>query len=106
VREVAMSATNTNLETRSATAARWLAAPIGLTLQIARILCAAVLLIVAPILGAILSVLAVALALTASFFEWFSAVPDFPFWPMLGTAAACAVTRMILERVTGTLLRR
>lgn len=95
-----MSATNTNLETRSATAARWLAAPIVLTLHLARILCAAVLMIVAPILGAALSVMAVALTLTACFFEWFSAVPDFPFWPMLAAALACAVARMALEQAS------
>jgi hypothetical protein len=101
-----MSATKTNFETRSFTAARWLSAPFVLTLHIARFLCAAVLMIVAPILGAVLSIVAVALALTAFFFEWFSAVPDFQFWPMLGAALACSLARLVLERVTVALLRR
>ncbi len=100
-----MSATNKTFETRSTTAARWLAAPVALTLHIARILCAAVLMIVAPILGAVLSALAVALALTACFFEWFSVVPYFPFWPMLAAALACAVARLVLARVTTAMLR-
>lgn len=100
-----MSAANTNVESLSTTAARWLVAPVVLTLHVARILCAAVLMIVAPILGTVLSVLAVALALTACFFEWFSAVPNFPFWPMLGAALACAVARLGLERATSALLR-
>jgi hypothetical protein len=99
-----MSATNTNFENRRSTAARWLAAPFVLTLHIARFLCAAVLMIVAPILGAVLSILAVALALTACFFEWFSAVPDFPFWAMLGAALVCALARLALERATAALL--
>ncbi len=101
-----MSATNTNFETRSTTVARWLAAPVILGSHVIRILIAAVLMIVAPILGAVLSVLAITLTLTACFFQWFSAVPDFPFWSMLVAAVACAVTRLILERVTGALLRR
>jgi hypothetical protein len=100
-----MSATNTNFETRSSAAARWLAAPVVLTLHIATILCAAVLIIVAPILGALLSIVAVAFALTACFFEWFSAVPNFPFWPMLGAALACAVARLALGRATSALVR-
>jgi hypothetical protein len=100
-----MSETNTNFETRGATAARWLAAPVVLMLQIARILCAAVLMIVAPILGAALSVMAVALTLTACFFEWFSAVPYFPFWHMLGAALACAVARLVLEQMTAAMRR-
>lgn len=100
-----MSATKTNFDTRSVMAARWLAAPVVLVLRLARILCAAVLMIVAPILSAILSVLAVALALTACFFEWLSGVPDFPFWPMLGVAIACALARVALERATAALLR-
>jgi hypothetical protein len=99
-----MSATKANFKTRSAMAARWLTAPIVLALHIARVLCAAVLIIVAPILGAVLSVLAVGLALAACFFEWFSAVPDFPFWPMLGAALACAVARLALDRTTAALL--
>jgi len=91
-------------EVRS-TWARWLAAPVVLVLQGARFVCAAVLMIVAPLLGAVLSVLAVALALTACFFEWFSAVPNFPFWPMLGGALACALARLTLDRVTMALPR-
>jgi hypothetical protein len=96
--------TSMSNEVRS-TWARWLAAPVVLVLQGARFVCAAVLMIVAPLLGAVLSVLAVALALTACFFEWFSAVPNFPFWPMLGGALACALARLTLDRVTVALLR-
>jgi hypothetical protein len=57
------------------------------------------------LLGAMLSVLAVALALTACFFEWFSAVPDLPFWPMLGAALSCAVARLALDRATSALVQ-
>ena len=96
--------TSMSNEDRS-TWAQWLAAPAVFVLQVARFACAAVLMIVAPLLGAVLSVLAVALALTACFFGWFSAVPNFPFWPMLGGALACALARLTLERVTAALLR-
>ena len=91
---------------RSGSAARWLLAPLVLALQVARFVCAAVLMILAPLLGAVLSVMAVALALTACFFEGFSAVPDFPFWPMLSGALACALARLALERVTVALVRQ
>lgn len=90
---------------KSLYAVRWLLAPLVLVMHVARILCGAVLMIVAPLLGAVLSVMAVALALTACFFEWFSAVPNFPFWPMLGGALACAIARLTLERVTAAVLR-
>ncbi len=100
-----MSYSKLDYETRGASGAFWLAAPLILGFQVARILLAAVLMIVAPILGAALSVLAVALALTECFFEWFSAVPDFPFWPMLGAALICALSRLALERLTAALLR-
>ena len=96
--------TSMSNEVRS-TWVRWLTAPVVFVLQGARFVCAAVLMIVAPLLGAMLSVLAVALTLTACFFEWFSAVPNFPFWPMLGGALACALARLTLERVTAALLR-
>jgi hypothetical protein len=100
-----MSNSKLDYETRGASAAFWLATPLFLGLHVARILLAAVLMIVAPIVGAVLSVLAVTLALTACFFEWFSAVPDFPFWPMLGAALACAVARLALDRATSALVR-
>jgi hypothetical protein len=100
-----MSNSKLDYETRSASAAVWIATPLMLGLHIAKILLATVLLVVAPILGAVLSVLAITLALTACFFEWFSAVPDFPFWSMLGAALTCAVARLILDRATSALVR-
>jgi hypothetical protein len=101
-----MSQSKLNYENRSTSAAIWLTAPLSLALTLTRILMVAVLMIVAPILGAALSVLAVTLALTACFFEWFSAVPDFPFWPMLGAAAVCAFAKLMVEAATSTILRR
>jgi hypothetical protein len=100
-----MSQSKLNHENRSTSAAIWLTAPLSLALSLTRLLLAAVLMIVAPILGAALSVLAVTLALTACFFEWFSAVPNFPFWPMLGGSLACAVARLALERAKAGLLQ-
>jgi hypothetical protein len=106
VREVAMSQSKPNHENRSTSVAIWLTAPLSLALSVSRLLIAAVLMIVAPILGAVLGVSAVTLALTACFFEWFSAVPDFPFWPMVGASVACATTRIAVEYATAIALKR
>lgn len=71
-----------------------------------RLVAAAVLGLVTPIVSTILGALAVLLAGTAVLFRYGAPRLDFPFWEILGLALACAVARMLLERVTRSLLQQ
>ena len=70
-----------------------------------RLVAAAVLGLVTPIVSTILGALALLLAGTAVLFRYGAPHMDFPFWDILGLALACAVSRMLLVRVTRALLQ-
>ncbi len=71
-----------------------------------RLVAAAVLGLVTPIVSTILGALAVLLAGTAVLFRYGAPRLDFPFWEILGLALACAIARVLLERVTRAVLHR
>lgn len=69
-----------------------------------RLVAAAVLGLVTPIVSTILGALAVLLAGTAVLFRYGAPRPDFPFWELVALALGCAVARVLLERVTRALI--
>ena len=67
----------------------------GLTWPAARLPVFALLVILEPIVRVVLCGLAMLSALAAFFFEFLTALPEFPFWGMLGFSVGCALALML-----------
>ena len=65
-----------------------------------RLVAAAVLGLLTPIVGTILGALALLLAGIAMLFRYGAPRPDFPFWELMALALGCAIARALLDRLT------
>jgi hypothetical protein len=64
-----------------------------------RVVLLAVLLTLEPLVRCVLWMLSLLSLLTALFIQLSGAVPDFPFWLIVGFAVGCTLVRMVYERV-------
>ena len=71
-----------------------------------KLVAAAIVGLIAPILMTLLGLASVLLAFTAVLFQFTAPQAGLPFWEMLGSAIGCAIARGGLGRIVETIVRR